>query len=258
VRVIAIANHKGGVGKTTVTITLGAALAERMRRVLLIEMDPQHSLGPALGLRDVVPPSIHDVLVAQTARLEEACRPVRPCLDAVLATEELAAALYRLPLSPEPWQWRLADALADLDQSYDFCLIDTPPALGTLTTLALTAADDVIVPTQLEAASWRNAGELFRTIADVRSYGRRPLNPKLKLFGVLPTFVDLRSRFARALLDEMRRDDRIRVLEPGIKRSILMAEATLAGEPITSYAPDSDMAAAFRRLAEEVDHAASS
>lgn len=251
--VIVSANHKGGTSKTTTAVSLAAALAERGRQTLVIDLDPQGGVGRALRLAPrATDATMHEVLVTGQRTLEEVCLATEEGFYIAPASDTLSAALFTLPARREPWQWLLAAAIAGAGGRWSEIIVDTPPSLGTLTVLALAAARWVIVPTQLEIASWQNAGEMFRTIHDIREYGERPINPDLHLLGVLPTFVDLRSRFARSLLEQMRAEQRFPLLEPGIKRAIAMHEATLLGQTILRYAPHSEPAQAYRTLAEEV------
>lgn len=259
-RRIAIASHKGGVGKTTTAINLAVALAEQGRRVLVADMDPQGSVTLALGIAPWAPDrTLYEVLVKRSRPLADILVEGESGVVVAPSTETLSAGLAELPIAnmTMAWQHVLADTLDTVKTLVDEIIIDTAPSLGALTVAGLVAADLVIIPTQLEVAAWRKAYELLHTIGEIRGAdGRRPLNTGVRVFGVLPTFVDLRTRFANQSLAQLREEMPVPVLAPGVKRLIALHEATLAGQSILRYAPDSQAAEAYRTLAVEVIRAA--
>lgn len=248
---IVFANRKGGVGKSTSAIAVAAALAERGERVVLVDADTNAGVARALGLGEHHPLNAYDVLVGGTP-IAAALVEARPNLFVLPADSRLALVNHELPaLRDEPWQYRLRDALEAAGEG--MAVIDTPPSLDALTVLALVAADAVIIPTQLEAASLRAVYDTLRSVRKIRGEeGRRGLNPRLGVFGVLPTFAEFRSLHSRELLAAARDElAPIPLLAP-IPMSVRLREATAAGEPIGSYAPRHPATAAYGALAEAI------
>lgn len=244
-RIIALSNQKGGVGKTTSAINLGAALAERGQRVLLVDMDPQASLTDALGIdAGGLSNSIYDVL---TGRLT---------IDAILlpsgsmmvapATIDLAAAEMQL-INEVGRERILADALAPITNRYDEILIDCPPSLGLLTINALTAADVVLVPVECQYMALRGLTQLMQSVEKIQ----RRTNSHLKLLGILPTMYDNRTVHEQEVLASLKEQFPGKVFAP-IRRSIRFAETALAGKPMLDYDPSHAGGQAYRTLADEV------
>lgn len=244
-KVVAFANQKGGVAKTTTTLNLGVALQEMGYRVLAVDMDPQGNLTMSLGLNpDEVRPSMFDVLVNGTS-IDAALYHQE--IDVVGSSIDLAAA--EIALSSLIGRERaLSKALLPVRDRYDFIVIDTPPSLGLLTINALTASDAVIVPVQCEYLSLRGLAQLERTLELVREN----LNPGVHIAGIVPTMYDSRTVHGREAVEVLRNSFGDLVLETPIRKTIKFAEAPVKGESVLKYAPDSRAAQAYRQLAREV------
>jgi chromosome partitioning protein len=244
-RTIAVANQKGGVAKTTTVASLGSALAERGRKVLLVDLDPQSCLTFSLGLDpDAVELSIHDVLLGRVGA-PMAIQPTEDGVDLLPATIELAGAEAQL-LSRPGREYVLRSALEEVSAAYEVVLLDCSPSLGVLTLNALTAADELIIPLQCEMLSHRGVGQLLDTVADVQ----RILNPDLRVLGVLPTMFDGRTNHARAVLADVAGRYALPVLEPAIPKSVRFAEAPAAGRSVLTTARRGRGSEAYRELAE--------
>ena len=245
--VLAVANQKGGVGKTTTVHSLGAALAERGRDVLLVDLDPQACLTYSLGLRpDDLAGSLHGVLVNRQP-IEEIVTKVGD-LRLLPSTIDLAGAEIHL-LSKTGREYALARALEPLKRSYDVIVIDCPPSLGILTIDGLTAADQVLIPLQCETLSHRGVGQLLETVDDVRSF----TNPNLKVAGVVATMFDGRTRLAQETLASVSNTYNLEVLGPPIPKSVRVAEAPGGGRSVLEHAASSPAAVAYRELAAVID-----
>ncbi len=243
-RILAIANQKGGVAKTTTVASLGSAFAEQGLRVLLVDLDAQACLTFSLGVDpEEVESSVHDVLLGDVA-LADAVVETPAGVDLLPATIDLAAAESAL-LARAGREHVLAAALAGPADAYDVVLLDCSPSLGVLTLNALTAADEVVVPLQCEMLSHRGVGQLLDTIDDVR----RILNARLVVRGVLPTMFDARTSHARAILEDVGERYGLPVLEPPIPRSVRFAEAPALGGSILTTARGSKGAQAYREVA---------
>nr|WP_088282456.1 ParA family protein [Kineosporia sp. A_224] len=243
-RILAVANQKGGVAKTTTVASLGAAFAEQGLRVLLVDLDAQACLTYSLGVDpEEVAASVHDVLCG-TVTAADAIVPAADGVDLLPATIDLAAAESVL-LPRAGREHVLATALAEVSGGYDVVVLDCSPSLGVLTLNALTAADEVVIPLQCEMLSHRGVGQLLDTIEDVR----RILNDRLVVRGVLPTMFDARTSHARAVLEDVGQRYGLPVLEPPIPRSVRFAEAPALGSSILSTSRGSKGAAAYREVA---------
>ena len=243
-RTIAVANQKGGVAKTTTVASLGAALVEQGKKVLLVDLDAQSCLTFSLGLDpDAIELSVHDVLLGRVGAAM-AIQQTDDGVDLLPATIELAGTEAQL-LSKPGREYALRTALEEVTQAYDVVLLDCSPSLGVLTLNALTAADEVIIPLQCEMLSHRGVGQLLDTVHDVQ----RILNPSLTVLGVLPTMFDGRTNHARAVLADVSDRYGLQVLEPSIPKSVRFAEAPAAGRSVLSTAGSTRGADAYRELA---------
>lgn len=242
-RVIAVANQKGGVAKTTTVHTLGSALAELGERVLLIDLDPQACLTYSLGFDpELVAESIHDVLT-DAAKIGDVILSEGP-LDLVPASIDLAATEAHL-LTRTGREQVLRGALDQIRDSYDSIIIDCAPSLGVLTVNALTAADAVIIPLQCETLGHRGVGQLLHTVAEVQEF----TNPRLIVRGVIATMYDGRFRHHRDVLADIPGRYGVEVIEPPVPKSVRFAEAPARGLSILTYAPRSAGARAYRSIA---------
>ncbi|MDN5346577.1 MAG: chromosome partitioning protein [Clostridia bacterium] len=247
-RIIAIANQKGGVGKTTTAVNLSAALALRGKRVLLIDSDPQGNATSGLGIAaEKLRGSIYDVLINQVP-LQDVLLPTDiKNLDVVPAAVELAGAEVEL-VSVEGREKRLSASIKQVAGGYEFLFIDCPPSLGLLTLNALTAAQGVLIPIQCEYYALEGLGKLLNTIQLVTRY----LNPKLKIIGVLLTMFDGRTNLSIQVVDEVKRHFGEKVFKTIIPRNIRLSEAPSHGKPVVTYDPKSRGAEVYMELAQEV------
>lgn len=247
--IIAMCNQKGGVGKTTTTINLGAALAETGRRVLLVDFDPQGSLSVGLGVNPhTLEASIYDLLLNPKVPPSQVitASPV-PGMDVLPANIDLSAAEVQL-VSEVAREQTLRRVLAKTRHDYDIILIDCAPSLGLLTVNALTAADKVLMPLECEFFALRGIALLTDTIEKVQDR----LNPELEVLGILGTMYDARTLHSREVLERVVEAFGDTVFHTVIRRTVKFPETTVAGEPITTYAPSSPGATAYRTLAREV------
>jgi len=249
-RVIAFANQKGGVAKTTTTLNLGVALAEQGKRVLAIDLDPQGNLTMSQGWNpDEIDRSMFDVLVHRLP-ITEIIRTNE--IDVGVASIDLAGA--ELALSSMIGRERaLEKALAPVKESYDYILIDTPPSLGLLTINAFVAAQGVIVPVQCEYLSLRGLVQLENTLTMIREN----LNPDVAIQGILPTMFDKRLLHSREAVEILTENFGDLVLETKIRKTVRYAEAPVKGQSIMKYDPSGDAAFMYRQLAKEVLNGAS-
>jgi chromosome partitioning protein len=248
-RVVAICNQKGGVGKTTSTINLGAALAEYGRRVLLVDFDPQGALSVGLGLAaQHLDRTIYNLIMEQRVEVDEVIQPTSvPGMDLLPSNIDLSAAEVQL-VTEVGREQVLGRALRPLLPRYDFILVDCQPSLGLLTINALACADGVLIPLECEYFSLRGVALLMDTIDKVRDR----LNPKLTVTGILATMYDPRTLHAREVMARVVQAFGDTVFDAVIARTVRFPETTVAGEPITRWAPKSAGAKAYRALAREV------
>ena len=247
-RVIAVANQKGGVGKTTTTINLGAAIAEHGKRVLIVDLDPQANATTGLGVnsRDLQE-SIYQVLCEEAAA-RDVIRPVDvPDLDLLPSSLALAGAEIEL-VSAFSREHRLSRALAPIVEAYDLILVDCPPALGLLTINALVFARELLVPIQCEYYALEGLGQLTGNVDLVRSN----LNPELNISRIVLVMFDGRTKLSEQVAGEVRAHFGDRVCNQVIPRSVRLSEAPSYGQPITLFDPTSRGAVAYRELAKEV------
>ncbi len=249
-RVIAIANQKGGVGKTTTAINLGAALAEKEQYTLLLDGDPQGALSIALGLPAYdLDLTLYNILTDPRIPIAAVTHHIRPHLDLVPANIDLATAELQL-VAMLGREFILRDALAAVRDRYAYILIDCPPSLGLLTVNAFAAADEILVPLQCEFLAVRGLDALVDTVARVQ----RRLNPKLKLFGIVPTLYNPRRVHSRQVLDKVRATYPTKVLDVVIKESVRFAEAPEQRRTIFEFDRNNEGALAYRALAEVIIH----
>jgi chromosome partitioning protein len=248
-RVVALCNQKGGVGKTTSTINLGAALTEYGRRVLLVDFDPQGALSVGLGVQPhQLDRTIYDVLMESSVSLDDVLLKTNvPGMDLVPSNIDLSAAEVQL-VNEVAREQTLARTLAPAVPDYDLVLIDCQPSLGLLTVNALTAADGVIIPLECEFFSLRGVALLIDTIEKVRER----LNPRLHIEGILATMYDSRTVHGREVFARVVEAFGETVFDTVITRTVRFPETTVAGEPITTWAPSSSGAQQYRALAKEV------
>jgi chromosome partitioning protein len=247
-RIYALANQKGGVGKTTTAVNLGAYLADAGKRVLLVDIDPQANATSSLGVdKYAISRTIYDLLIGAESpgRLIMLTNCIG--LDLLPSSPGLAGAEVEL-VDMAGRESRLRHALQQIRHKYDFILIDTPPSLGMLTINALTAADGVLIPIQCEYLPLEGLTQLLHTVDLVRS----SLNPDLFIRGLIMTMYDARTNLARQVVDEIRQHFPTTIFRSIIPRSIKLSEAPSYGEPILTYAPKSSGGLAYAALSQEV------
>jgi len=248
-RVIAMCNQKGGVGKTTSTINLGAALAELGRKVLLVDLDPQGALGVGLGVNPLqLDRTVYNLLMERDVTVDDVMLKTNVSgMDLLPSNIDLSASEVQL-VNEVAREQTLLRALGPAVDDYDVILLDCQPSLGLLTVNALTAANGVIIPLECEFFALRGVALLIQTIEKIKER----LNPQLELEGILATMYDSRTLHGREVLARVVEAFGDRVFHTVINRTVRFPETTVAGEPITSYASNSAGAAAYRDLAKEV------
>lgn len=247
-RIIAVANQKGGVGKTTTSVNLGACLAALGKRVLLIDIDPQGNTTSGIGInKGDVSACIYDVLINELSVKEATLATEVEGLDIIPATINLAGAEIEL-VSTLSRELRLRSSLQSVASRYDYVIIDCPPSLGLLTLNALTAADSVLIPIQCEYYALEGLSQLLNTIRLVQKH----LNTSLEIEGVVLTMLDARTNLGIQVIEDVKKYFRDKVYQTIIPRNVRLSEAPSHGQPIINYDPRSKGAEVYMELAKEV------
>jgi chromosome partitioning protein len=248
-RIYTIANQKGGVGKTTTAVNLGAFMASLGQRTLLIDLDPQANATSCLGIdKRIVKNSIYDVIIGETPALKNILFNQRLNLSLLPSSPALAGAEVEL-VSVIARETKLREALEPIINRYDYILIDCPPSLGLLTLNGVVAAKDgVIIPVQCEYLALEGIGQLNQTLSRIRT----ALFPELRVRGVILTMFDVRTKLSADVVQEINRHFPSQVFSTIIPRSVRLAEAPSYGQPISVYAPGSNGALAYSHLAHEI------
>lgn len=247
-RIIAIANQKGGVGKTTTAINLSACLAEKGKKVLSIDMDPQGNMTSGLGVdKDNVEKTVYDLIIGE-GRIEEIiCKDVSENLDVMPTNIDLSAAEIEL-IGIENKEYIIKNEVEKVKDNYDFIIIDCPPSLSMLTINAMTTADSVLVPIQCEYYALEGLSQLIHTIELVKER----LNSNLEIEGVVFTMYDARTNLSLQVVENVKDNLNQNIYKTIIPRNIRLAEAPSYGMPINQYDPKSSGAESYRLLADEV------
>lgn len=247
-KILAICNQKGGVGKTTTSINLAASLAHLKNKVLLIDTDPQANATSGVGVdKSSITQSIYDILVDEVNINDVILKTAYENLDIVPSSIALAGAEVEL-VSAISREQRMKNAIADINEKYDYIVIDCPPSLGLITLNSLTAADGVIIPVQTEYYALEGLSQLMNTFNIVRKH----LNSKLDIYGVLLTMTDSRTNISNQVAEQVREHFKEKAFETVIARTVRLSEAPSFGEPIIEYAKNSNGAKQYLSLAKEV------
>lgn len=247
-RVIAVVNQKGGVGKTTTAVNLASWLARKGKFVLMIDMDPQANATSGFGIQhEEVPRSVYDVLVGQAYMRDVVMDTTVEGMRIVPAKQDLAGATVEL-VPVENREYRLKQAIAEVESQYDYVFIDCPPSLGLLTINSLTAAKEVLIPVQCEYYALEGLGQLLSTVELVREH----LHPDLKILGAVLTMYDRRNNLSDEVLKQIHQYFPNKVFRSVIPRNVKLAEAPSHGKPISEYDPKSKGGRAYETLAQEI------
>lgn len=247
-RIIAIANQKGGVGKTTTAINLSASLAEKGKKVLAIDMDPQGNMTSGLGVdKDEVEKTVYDLIIGEADIENIICKEVMDGLDVLPTNIDLSAAEIEL-IGIENKEYIIKKEVEKVKENYDFVIIDCPPSLSMLTINAMTTADSVLVPIQCEYYALEGLSQLIHTIELVRER----LNPSLEIEGVVFTMYDARTNLSLQVVENVKDNLNQNIYKTIIPRNIRLAEAPSYGMPINKYDSKSTGAESYRMLADEV------
>lgn len=247
-RIIAVANQKGGVGKTTTAINLSSCLAEKGKKVLAVDMDPQGNMTSGLGVdKNSVENTIYDLIIGESSVDEVLRKDIMKNLDIIPANIDLSAAEIEL-IDVEDKEYIVRNVIKDIKDNYDYIIIDCPPSLSMLTINAMTTATSVLVPIQCEYYALEGLSQLIHTVDLVRDR----LNPELEIEGVVFTMYDARTNLSLQVVENVKDNLHQNIYKTIIPRNVRLAEAPSYGQPITLYDPRSTGAEAYRLLAEEV------